>query len=190
MNADGKTNPIIFPLRAKLSRMFLQQRPKVTGGRRVVLLPVLPWVDGDRPPNIQYGRVQGSPVLNMNCWVGFGLSATGAKSIRLQDLKQAQLRPTFGGKLTPDVVHYLKPMPAPYCSISGVTKYSAGAVLGSCSVELVRTDNDFSVSRLTSAADGTFTFRNATPSKTHYIVAYKSGSPDVAGTTVNTLTGA
>lgn len=76
----------------------------------------------------------------------------------------------------------------PY-SISGVTKDSAGAVLASCRVELFRTADDSPVSQTTSNANGVYIIP-ASNVLQHYIVAYKAGSPDVTGATVNTLIGA
>jgi hypothetical protein len=73
--------------------------------------------------------------------------------------------------------------------ITGVTKDSAGAVLGGCSVHLFRTADDVEVDQVVSdAGDGTYSVGTPTDD-THYAVAYKAGSPDVAGTTVDTLTG-
>lgn len=73
--------------------------------------------------------------------------------------------------------------------ITGITRDSASAVLGSCAVHLIRTTGDVLVDTGTSdAGDGTYSV--GTPDDlTYYVVAYKPGSPDVAGTTVNTLTG-
>lgn len=74
--------------------------------------------------------------------------------------------------------------------ISGVTKDSAGAVLGSCLVELFYTIDDRPVSKtLSDATTGAFSFAVG-PNLSCYIVAYKAGSPDVAGTSVNTLVAA
>ena len=70
--------------------------------------------------------------------------------------------------------------------ISGVTKDSAGASLGSCVVQLFRTPSDTLVAEITSDASGNYSFSNP-GSGPFYVVAYKAGSPDVAGTTVNTL---
>lgn len=75
-------------------------------------------------------------------------------------------------------------------NITGITKDSTGAALGSCVVELYVTSSDRVVGRTTSdATTGAYTF-NITFSGPFYIVAYKAGAPDVAGTTVNTLVGA
>lgn len=72
--------------------------------------------------------------------------------------------------------------------LSGITKDSTGAVLGFCEVELFDTARDVMMQRTTSDVNGAYEF-SVSPQLTFYLVAYKSGSPDVAGTTVNTLTG-
>ena len=186
MLANG-TSAIIFPLRAKLNAfLFAQQRPRSQAWRRVVLLPVLPWVDGDRPPNLEFGRVRGSPTLNQNAWVGFGLCATGARAVRLQDFKQPVLRPSFGSRFVPDVVHALNPLPATFFTLAGFTRDSTGAILGTCVVDLFRTADDVKIDGTTSDSVGAFVVRG-NRGVNHYLVAYKPGSPDVAGTTVNTL---
>lgn len=77
----------------------------------------------------------------------------------------------------------------PLFPIAGTTKDSGGAALPSCEVHLFRTATDVEVDQLTSDASGNFVFPNVTPQDFHYIVAYLAGSPDVAGTTKNTLTG-
>lgn len=75
-------------------------------------------------------------------------------------------------------------------SITGTTKDSTGAALGACVVELFYTATDLPICKvLSDATTGAFTFLIG-PNSTYYIVAYKAGSPDVAGTTVNTLTAA
>ena len=74
--------------------------------------------------------------------------------------------------------------------ITGVTRDSAGAVLGGCGVELFRTASDIMMLRTVSdATTGDFRF-SAPDEGPYYIVAYKAGAPDVAGTSVNTLTAA
>ena len=70
----------------------------------------------------------------------------------------------------------------------GVTRDSNGAILVSCRVELFQTGGDIPTATTTSdSVTGAFTFSNP-GSGPFYIVAYKTGSPDVAGTTINTLT--
>lgn len=73
--------------------------------------------------------------------------------------------------------------------ITGITKDSAGSALGSCVVDLFRTSDDVRVDSTTSDGSGNFSFIPLAYGP-YYIVAYKAGSPDVAGTTVNTLVGA
>ena len=74
-------------------------------------------------------------------------------------------------------------------TISGITKDSTGSALGSCMVQLFRTPSDQFVGEMLSDASGNYSFDNP-GSGPFYIVAYKAGAPDVAGTTVNTLVGA
>lgn len=70
--------------------------------------------------------------------------------------------------------------------IAGVSRDSAGVVLGTCRVELFATGSDQSIAETVSDAGGNFEFGNPGTGP-FYIVAYKAGSPDLAGTTVNTL---
>lgn len=72
--------------------------------------------------------------------------------------------------------------------VSGYTRDSAGAILGSCVVDLFRTVDDLRMDTGTSDAGGYYEFRTAIPAEAYYVVAYKAGGPDVAGTTVNTVT--
>ena len=79
------------------------------------------------------------------------------------------------------------PVPKTF-QITGVTRDSAGAVLGSCVVHLFRTTDDVELDQVNSDASGNFSFVSGLSSEqSHYIVAYKAGSPDVSGTSLNTL---
>src|SRR4051812_45632287 len=75
----------------------------------------------------------------------------------------------------------------PY-DIIGVTYDSTGLALPGCKVQIYRTGDDSYVSETTSDSSGNYAIP-AWNMFTHYLVAYLPGSPDVAGTTVNTLTG-
>lgn len=186
----GKASPLIWPLREKLfNPVMLQQRPRVTGGRRVITLPVLPWDDADRPPVISYGRVDKPPILAANVWVGFGLCATGAVAWPLNAFKQPPYLSSFSEqRFEPAVVHALKPMPATYYTVSASTKTGTGTTLGSCQVGLFKTPSGNRIDTKTSdASTGAVEFRSASPTGSHFMVAYLIGSPDKAGTTVNTL---
>jgi hypothetical protein len=72
--------------------------------------------------------------------------------------------------------------------VTGITKDSAGAALGGCTVHLFRTADDMEVDQRVSDGSGNYSLICA-GSGTFYVVAYKAGGPDVAGTTVNTLIG-
>jgi hypothetical protein len=73
--------------------------------------------------------------------------------------------------------------------IIGITRDQYGTPVGACVVQLFLTSTDALVIEGTSDANGNFLL--TTPfTGTHYIVAYKAASPDIFGTTVNTLVGA
>lgn len=73
--------------------------------------------------------------------------------------------------------------------IYGVTKTGVGAALGDCTVDLFRTRGDVFVETTISDGAGNYSFTVVNPNDAYYIVAYKSGSPDLAGTTLQTLGG-
>lgn len=84
----------------------------------------------------------------------------------------------------------LQPLLAiPSLLISGFTLTGAGAALGACTVELYRVRGDVMVESVVSDGSGIFTFSPVSPGELYYAVAYKSGSPDLAGTTRNVLAG-
>ena len=90
----------------------------------------------------------------------------------------------------PRPIHELMPKPPTYFTIAGVTRDSTGAPLGNCVVDWFNTVTDVKLDSVTSDANGLFEFRTAgQPPTNYYLVAYKVGAPDVAGTTANTLTG-
>lgn len=112
-----------------------------------------------------------------------------------------------GAPLRPPIIFNLKPphmakgqlgVPLPLLGhisggvsmrIFGVTKDSAGVALGTCVVDLFTTANDVKIGSTVSDASGNYEFRGVSQGLTYYLVAYKAGSPDVAGTTTNTLVG-
>lgn len=70
--------------------------------------------------------------------------------------------------------------------IIGFTFDGNGDPLGSCIIQGFLTTNDAYIGQ--TASDPTGYYELTTPfTGAHYIVAYKSGSPDVAGTSINTL---
>jgi hypothetical protein len=74
--------------------------------------------------------------------------------------------------------------------ISGVTrdKTSSAAIPG-CTIDLFQTINDQKVATTISDGSGNFSFWVGDSVSNYYAVAYLSGSPDKAGTTVNLLKG-
>lgn len=73
--------------------------------------------------------------------------------------------------------------------ITGIAKDSTGTVLGGATIKVYRTADNVCELTTTSNADGAYEV-GVPDTAARYIVAYKAGSPDVAGTTVNTLAGA
>ena len=73
--------------------------------------------------------------------------------------------------------------------ISGVTRDLNGNPLAACTVKLYRTYDDSVHEVVTSDANGNYTFSAIVDGSNYYVVGYLPGSPDVAGTTVNTLVG-
>jgi hypothetical protein len=193
MSVGGQT-PLIWPLLNKQNpTVAAQQRPKSSfnGRMQLVRLPVLPWDCVNRPPVITYGRYDRTPVMWEFAPWNFGAVASGLSQSRLQNFKTNPRSRQYSEALTePSVVRPIK-LPARISTISGVTLDLNSAVLGSCRVELYLTSTDEVLGRTTSdATTGAFSFTVARYSPaTHYIVAYKAGGTDVAGTTVNTLTG-
>lgn len=73
-------------------------------------------------------------------------------------------------------------------TISGVTKDSTGTPLPGVTVNLFVTATNEFVQTTVSDGGGNYTF-NMTGSKLHFAEAYYVSTPDLAGTTVNTLVG-
>lgn len=73
--------------------------------------------------------------------------------------------------------------------IMGSCKDSGGSPVSGAVVQCFLTANDTLVSEVTSNTNGTYEAPTVYPGAAHYLVAYRPGSPDIAGTTVNTLTG-
>lgn len=74
-------------------------------------------------------------------------------------------------------------------NISGVTRNSSGAALANCTVKLFNQATNQLEQSGVSDASGNYSF-TVDKAAVWLVLAYLSGSPDVAGTTVNTLAGA
>lgn len=92
--------------------------------------------------------------------------------------------PVVRGFVNADSAPYVYPY-----ALVGVTRDANGAALGNCMVVVYRTADDTIAARGVSDANGNYRL-SVSPLLQHYVVAYLTGSPDVAGTTVNTLVGA
>lgn len=184
--------PLVWPLLDRLNpTVAMQMRPKALGNLGVTRPPATPWDDGDRPPVVGYGRVEGTPRLWEVAPWNFALSALNLQQKRIVEFRTNPRALVISEQRNePAVVRPLK-LPARVATISGITRVlSTGVPLGSCVVELYLTATDEPLMKTTSDANGYFIFSVARFSPaTHYMVAYKVGAPDVAGTTLNTLTG-
>jgi hypothetical protein len=162
-------SPIIWPLRAVAGKDLkaLQAAfpvPRASGFLQPILMRQRP-----RPAN---GLLAPAQPVNLP-WNAIGLPT-------LVDLPVRYPRP----------IHQLLPYPPTYFKIRGTTKDSTGAALGTCVVDWFDTITDVKIDTVTSDANGLYEFRTAgQPPTSYYLVAYKAGAPDVAGTTVNTLMG-
>jgi hypothetical protein len=191
---------IIFPLREKIGQtVFMQQRPRFTGGRKIGLgnsrfpgvAPALPWDDGDRPPVLNYGIVDKPPIMADIIDIFFGLCALGIQPIN----KAVILRPQkgiLGGQ--PAVVHSLKVMPTEVFGIIGVSKNNLGAPLANCTMSLFRLDRDSGnnivytfVSTTISDSSGNYFF--AVNKNSMYFVKAINAGATVFGVSNENLTG-
>lgn len=77
----------------------------------------------------------------------------------------------------------------PNLRIIGVTRDSSGVALAACTVKLYRTIDDAFIYQTISDGSGNYIFDGVQQGFTYYVVAYLVGSPDTAGTTLNTLVG-
>lgn len=91
--------------------------------------------------------------------------------------------PNFGGTLFNSQKDKVKQQ----WLITGVTRDSAGVALGNCTVHLFNRNSDIEIAEMVSDASGNYSFTIDGNGQQRYAVAYLAGSPDVAGTTVNTL---
>ena len=82
-----------------------------------------------------------------------------------------------------------QPLPIEQLHITGVSRNASGSILANCTVILYQTSNNNMVGSTVSDANGNYSFVTVGPAESYYVVAYLAGSPDVFGTTVNTLTG-
>lgn len=71
--------------------------------------------------------------------------------------------------------------------IKGLCVDASGVAVANAVVQGFVTSSDQFTGEVFSKNDGTYDVPTQNPGVNHYVVAYKAGSPDIAGTTVNTL---
>ena len=71
-------------------------------------------------------------------------------------------------------------------SLTGISRDSAGVALGGCTVLLFRTQDRTLVAETVSDGAGNYSF-SVMKGGPFFLVEYKAGSPDVSGTSLNTL---
>ncbi len=72
--------------------------------------------------------------------------------------------------------------------IMGQCKDSGGSGVSGATVQCFLTATDALVSETTADTYGNYEAPTVYPGAAHYLVAYRAGSPDITGATVNTLT--
>jgi hypothetical protein len=85
-------------------------------------------------------------------------------------------------------IYKKQPQPQTY-TLSGITRDLTGAILPNCVVNLFATATNAFLQTTTSDANGAYTFSGASGGNAQFVVSYKVGTPDVAGTTINQLYG-
>lgn len=75
----------------------------------------------------------------------------------------------------------------PTYTLSGVTRNANGAPLPSCNVMVFNTSDEAFLGESTSDGSGAYSVTLSSSTSACFAVAYLTGSPDVAGTTLNTL---
>ena len=194
MVADsGNRGLIIWPIAQRMfaSKVMIQTRPRWTGGRVIPKLPVLPWAESDRPPSINFGRIDKPPIAASYLPSNFGLCGVNALSVRASGIK-VEYYGNPNVKRTPSVIHEIKPQPATLDIIAGISKDNVGNVLANCDISLFRVDYDSGknivytfVSSVHSDSNGFYEFN--VNGMSSYMVVALNGS--VGGVTQNNLIG-
>lgn len=123
---------------------------------------------------------------------GFGLAAYDGSMSGLRKATPARAGSAF--------FNFARPIrsPKPFL-VSGVSRDSTGAVLGSCVVDLFRIFDPTGASEppaqwlartVSDATTGAYSFTVASEGWLLQAVFYKAGAPDLAGVTKNTIVGA
>jgi len=108
----------------------------------------------------------------------FTVTVTGATSMRIELPQAALNRITVGGPVDYPVTNGTK-------TVAGVTRGAAGAIVGGCTVYLIRQSDGLRCQTATShATTGAYSFvRDATDPNSYRVVALLAGSPETHGIT-------
>ena len=97
---------------------------------------------------------------------------------------RGRLRPSWRGQIGTLIARNVAP--ARNFAVAGVTRDAGGAALGNCRVDLFVSATDMLVASQVSDAAGNFSFAQPGAGP-FFIIAYLSGTPDIGGTSLNTL---
>lgn len=199
---SGNRGLIIWPIAQKIfTSVMNQQRPRWTGGRLIGIgssrfsgtRPYMPWDVSNRPPVINFGKVNKPPIAADVLPKNFALCALQIQPI----IPSNFVKPAYSSSVfkAPGVVHELKPLPTAVFKLTGVSKDSVGDVLASCTMSLFRIDYDSGnnilytfLGQTISDASGNYSF-NVNSRSNYRVTGDKGGVTPVAGITLNTLTG-
>ena len=110
----------------------------------------------------------------------------GAPGILAIPLRFGAAQPNFANQPTVAAKPFRSVMGRSNLTLSGVSRDSAGAILGLCQVLVFRTEDKSFVYETQSDANGAWSL-TVNKGGPFFLVEYKAGSPDVAGTSLNTL---
>jgi hypothetical protein len=128
------------------------------------------------------------PPMNSYCEIGM-LSVRRQKNGVMQQRANAGISTPCGAWVSNDWSPLLRNTVGGYerLSLAGVSRDSAGAALATCTVKIFRTVNDTKAFETTSDGSGNWSIPDVgVEPGPFYYVEYKTGSPDRAGTSLNT----
>jgi hypothetical protein len=154
-------------------------------------LAVDPMLQGAPLVDALYGVLQDEDAFPpMNSYTEIGqLGVRRGKNGVLLPRANAGIATPCGAWITNDWSPLLRNTAGGYerLSLSGVSRDSVGATLGACTVKVFRTVNDTKAFETVSDGSGNWAVADVgVEPGPFYYVEYKAGSPDVAGTSLNT----
>lgn len=127
------------------------------------------------------------PPMNSYCEVG-RLGARRMKNGVLQQRANAGISTPCGAWISNDWSPLLIGRVGGYerLTLTGVSRDSTGAALGGCTVKVFSTINDVKLFETVSNGSGSWSIDVGANPGPFYFVEYKAGTPDLAGTSLNT----